>query len=68
MRKPLRIGETVKPYGEVAAIGTLGGERYYWFVIDDSKPGIYGTRWGTQTISMMPACAVERADRQEPDQ
>ena len=47
MSQPFKIGDTVKPYGKVVAVGTTGGERYYWL---QSKSGC---------ISMMPASAIE---------
>lgn len=47
-RKPLFIGQIVKPWGRVAAVGMIGGERYYWLV--DLR---------TKAVSMMPADTVE---------
>lgn len=29
------LGDSVKPYGEVVAVGTINGEKYVWFVHDD---------------------------------
>lgn len=46
--KPLKIGAVVKPYGKIAAIGWLQGERYYWLI----------DKYGT--VSMMPAFVVEK--------
>lgn len=43
----LRLGQRVSPYGKVAAVGTTGGERYYWFV----------DKW--HCVSMIPANCVE---------
>jgi hypothetical protein len=43
----LRIGEWYAPWGKLVMVGSLQGERYYWFV------DAFGS------ISMMPACAVE---------
>ena len=51
MTKPSQlkhIGETVVPYGKIAAVGNIGGERYYWMV---SRGG---------AVSMMPAVVVEQ--------
>ena len=45
------LGETVKPYGRIVAVGCLKGERYYWLV-DQHK-----------TVSMMPAVIVEGVRR-----
>ena len=42
------IGEMVNPYGKIAAVGSIGGERYYWMV---SSGG---------AVSMMPAVVVEQ--------
>ena len=42
------IGEMVQPYGKIAAVGNIGGERYYWMVS-------YGG-----AVSMMPAVVVEQ--------
>lgn len=47
-RPCLAIGTVVKPYGKIAAVGILSGERYYW-LIDKQK-----------TVSMMPADEIER--------
>jgi hypothetical protein len=52
-RKPRPLGQIVKPWGKIGAIGFVKGERYY-FLID---------REGS--VSMMPADVVERARRQK---
>ena len=44
----LPLGTIVKPYGRVAAVGTTGGERYYWLI---DKHG---------TVSMIPAVEIEK--------
>lgn len=45
----LKLGERTR-WGEVAAIGCLSGERYYWFVSS-----------ATDKLAMMPAPTVEPA-------
>jgi hypothetical protein len=37
----------LEPYGKVGMIGSLSGERYYWFIQTD------------KSVSMMPASVVE---------
>jgi hypothetical protein len=37
----------LEPYGKVGMIGSLSGERYYWFTQKD------------KSVSMMPASVVE---------
>jgi len=34
--KIIPLGTIVKPWGKVAAVGWTGGERYYWFIKDNS--------------------------------
>lgn len=46
--KPLMLGTEVKPYGKIGAIGSIQGERYYWFENDDGS------------VAMMPATIVEK--------
>jgi hypothetical protein len=48
-KPPLQLGTVVKPWGKIYAVGSLGGERYYW-LIDKHD-----------TVSMMPAMAIETA-------
>jgi hypothetical protein len=48
MSEPLPINRVVKPYGKIAAVGVIKGERYYWLV--DARGD----------VSMMPADVVER--------
>ena len=45
-RAPLALGTVVKPYGKVAAVGIIDGERYYWIV-------------GQGVSAMMPASEIE---------
>lgn len=47
----LKLGEKTK-WGEVAAIGCLSGERYYWFVSPT-------TGRLAEVVAMMPASTVE---------
>ncbi len=42
----LKLG-TMTPWGKVAAVGVIGGERYYWLVDRDIL------------VSMLPASLVE---------
>lgn len=42
------LGDEVPHYGKVAAIGFLGGERYYWM----------SQERGILAVSMIPACAM----------
>ena len=42
------IGEMVQPYGKIAAVGSIGGERYYWMVSHNGA------------VSMMPAVIVDQ--------
>lgn len=44
--KPLPLG-TITSWGAVAAVGMVGGERYYWM------------RRGLDDVAMMPASVVE---------
>jgi len=48
----LEIGKHYKPYGKLAAIAVLSGERYYFFVKGRS-------------VAMMPSDAVERGVEKE---
>lgn len=43
----LMVGAVVPPWGRVVAVGTTGGERYYWL---SGKSGI---------VSMIPAAMLE---------
>ena len=43
----LRLGEWYAPWGKLAQIGCLDGERYYWFI------DAFGT------VSMIPASIAE---------
>jgi hypothetical protein len=47
--KPLSLGTFVMPWGKVAAVGFIEGERYYWLTSHDGD------------VSMMPADVVEEA-------
>jgi hypothetical protein len=47
MSAPVQLGVVI-PLGTVKAVGSVGGERYYWIL---DKHG---------TVSMMPADVVER--------
>ena len=48
MADPHKLGEIVKPWGKIAAVGFLNGERYYWLIdLED------------ESVSMMPADVVE---------
>lgn len=47
---PLAIGSKT-PYGTIQAVGTTGGERYYWIVERNGHP----------MVSMMPASVIESA-------
>lgn len=58
---PLDLG-TDTPWGKVAAVGSLKGERYYWLDKGDQARAPDGRKVpGTGTVSMMPAEVVERA-------
>lgn len=46
---PLQLGTKTR-WGKIAAVGFIGGERYYWMI----------DRYGT--VAMMPADAVEPRD------
>jgi hypothetical protein len=46
LQPPLPLGMTVKPWGKIAAIASLKGERYYFF---DGKG-----------VAMIPAFVVEQ--------
>ena len=41
----LPVGRRVEPYGKIAAVGSIEGERYYWFVEGNG-------------VSMMPAFMI----------
>ncbi len=42
------LGTYIKPYGEIGMVGSISGERYYWFV--DKKD---------DAVAMMPASVIE---------
>ena len=42
-----RIGARLSPYGKIVAIGSLSGERYYWFIDEHGA------------VAMLPAAVVE---------
>jgi len=48
MGMKLTLGDTVKPYGKVVAVGKIEGEEYYWFI---DKHG---------SVAMIPAIVVEK--------
>jgi len=48
LNHPLQLGTLIKPYGKIAAVGMLKGERYYWLC----------DTWGV--VSMMPASLIEK--------
>lgn len=50
MGMKLTLGDTVKPYGKVVAVGKIEGEEYYWFI---DKHG---------SVAMIPAVAVEKPE------
>lgn len=47
MKPFIPLGTVVEPYGRVGAVGTIEGERYYWFVDDED------------CVAMMPAFVIE---------
>lgn len=50
-KPPLPLDTEVPPYGKVAAVGTINGERYYWFVKDWPTGGC--------SVAMVPHNSVE---------
>lgn len=54
MAGTIEIGANVEPWGKVAAIGFLQGERYYWFIGKD------------EVVSMIPASAAETYEKVRP--
>ena len=46
MRNPLPLGTETR-WGKIAAVGIIGGERYYWMVVDQ------------YLVTMFPADVVE---------
>lgn len=53
--EPLPLGTAVPPYGEIQAVGMLGGERYYWLTTKDGA------------VSMIPAVVLEPMHAEAPD-
>jgi len=47
MDSAFHLGQVVKPWGRVGAVGFVSGERYYWFLKGN-------------VVSMMPADVVEK--------
>lgn len=54
MAGTIEIGANVEPWGKVAAIGFLQGERYYWFIGKDD------------VVSMIPASTAETYEKVRP--
>ena len=54
LRTPLPIGKKTR-WGKIAAVGTTGGERYYWMTDK-------GNKTKCDCVSMIPAVDVERGD------
>lgn len=46
---PIPLGTSIEPYGEVSAVGSIDGERYYWMV-----------DWRGD-VAMLPACTLEKS-------
>ena len=49
-----RIGDWVKPWGKIVAMGRIGGERYYFMIANANSPS---------SITMLPECAMPKKPR-----